>query len=156
VNLLARNPRRVRIAGVALSASALIALAACSWLTGVNEPDELGLDLDADTDQLTLVTSTYFIMVPNPECPEDCPRIVQLVVADTTVISTPYQRIYPFTSRQQYFLEAWPTDGDSATVDMRVTIDGETWYDDFRLLVPVEDGDRETIRFVYNFRELVI
>ncbi len=37
---------------------------------------------------------------------------------------------------------------------MRVLIDGEEWYNDFRTLQPFnEEGERETLQFVYEFEE---
>ena len=143
---------------VTLSVCALPLLGACEWLTGVNEPDELDLTIESsDVDQVTLVTSTYFLMVPDPECPDVCESIVQLVESDTTVVSLPFERTYPFTSRQQYFVETWPPDGETATLSMLVTIDGKVWYDDFRELLPAgNEGERETLRFVYSFNELTV
>ena len=39
---------------------------------------------------------------------------------------------------------------------MRIMIDEEEWYNDFRKLLPVgEDGDQETFQFVYQFGETV-
>ncbi len=130
------------------------AVAACSFLTGVKEPEELHLTLDSDAGELTLVTSSFFVLVPDPECPE-CDPFVQLVSSDTTVVSPPFERTYAFTSRQQYFIEVWHSEAEAATVVMKVLIDDEVWYDDFRELVPQEGEEVETVRFVYNFSELV-
>ena len=38
---------------------------------------------------------------------------------------------------------------------MVVEIDGREWFDDVKLLRPVnEDGDRETLRFLYEYQDL--
>ena len=144
-----------------LVAAGLVAplLTACSWLTGVDEPDEMDLVLESDATELTVITSPFFLLLSNPDCEEaeECDPIIQLVEADTMVITPPFERTYAFTSRQQYFVEVWPTDGTSATVTMSIEIDGKSWYDDFRLVPALVPGeDQETVRFVYNFRELVL
>lgn len=137
---------------------ALPLLGACDWLSGVNEPDELDLTIESsDVTQAVLVTSAFFVLVPDPECPEECERIVQLVDADTTTVSLPYARTYAFTERQQYFVETWPVGGQEATLSMRALIDGKVWYDNFRRLLPSgAEGEQETLRFVYQFRELLL
>ena len=97
-------------------------------------------------------------MVPNPECPDDpnCPSIVYLVNSDTSSVALPFERTYPLTERHQFFLETYPPDGEEATLTMRIMIDEEEWYNDFRKLLPVgEDGDQETFQFVYQFGETV-
>lgn len=148
------NSRILAAVGFAI---AVPILGACEFLSGVNEPDELDLAIDSDqVTQAVLVTSTYFLQIPDPECPEECERLVELVEADTTTVSLPYSRRYTFTSRQQYFVETWPAGGEVATMSMRASIDGKVWYDDFRQLAPAgSDGEQETLRFVYQFRELL-
>lgn len=150
------TPHRIsNRASLALTLATVSTLGACAWLTGVDPPDELDLTLESDAPELTLVRSTFFIMIPDPECPEQCERVPQLVTADTTVITPPYERVFPFTDRLQYFVDVWPTNGEAATVTMRVLIDGDTWYDDFRALPALDPTqDRPTVRFVYSFREL--
>ena len=39
---------------------------------------------------------------------------------------------------------------------MRIMIDEDEWYNDFRKLLPAgEDGDQETFQFVYQVGEIV-
>lgn len=132
-------------------------LGACEFLTGVNEPDELDLSIESDdVTQAVLVISAFFVQIPDPECPDTCERLVELVEADTTTVSLPYSHTYAFTSRQQYFVETWPVVEQAATMAMKASIDGKVWYDDFRQLLPAgSDGEQETLRFVYQFRELL-
>jgi hypothetical protein len=133
-------------------------MGACEFLTGVNEPDEIDITIESDdVSQAVLVTSTFFIQVPDPECPDECERLVEFVDTDTTTVSLPYHDVRPFTERQQYFVETWPVGGQAATVSMMISIDGRLWYDDFRRLLPEDvDGEQETLRFVYQFRELIL
>ncbi len=156
---VSRIPPFTRRAAAAFGlALAVPLLGGCEFLTGVNEPDELDLTIESnEVTQAVLVTSTYFLQIPDPECPEECERIVQLVEADTTTVSLPFSRTYAFTGRQQYFVETWPAGGQEATLSMKATIDGKVWYDNFRRLLPAgQDGEQETLRFVYQFRELLL
>jgi hypothetical protein len=133
-------------------------LGACEWLTGVSRPQELRVELASDDiATANLITSTFFLLIPDPECPTTCEETVQLVSADTTVINLPFDQVFSFTDREQYFVESYPTVLEEATLSMRVSIDGREWLDDFRTLVPFdEDGQQETLRFVYQFAELGI
>ena len=95
-------------------------------------------------------------MIPNPECPDDpaCPSIVYLVSSDTSSVALPFERTYQFTERHQFFFETYPTEDKEATLTMRIMIDDEEWYNDYRKLRPTtEDDDRETLQFVYSFGE---
>lgn len=147
-------------AGVALLAFALASVGGCEFLTGVSEPDEVRVEIDSqDVDSVTLITSMFFLLVRSPDCPEDdeCPLVVHLQEADTTTVSVPFDRSYAFTSRLQFFAETFPEDTVAATLSMRVRIDGRDWYNDFRELQPQGDsGERETLQFVYQFRERTI
>lgn len=154
---LTRPLARRSLAALVL-ALAVPLMGGCETITGVNEPDELDLSIDSDdVSQAVLVTSAYFLQIPDPNCPEECERLVELVEADTTTVSLPFSRTYAFTSRQQYFVETWPVGGQEATLSMKASIDGRVWYDNFRRLVPAgSDGEQETLRFVYQFREQLL
>ncbi|MEC9015593.1 MAG: hypothetical protein VYD37_03830 [Gemmatimonadota bacterium] len=137
----------------------VLSLGACEFLTGVHIPDHVSVEIgSSDVSNVTLIQSYHFLMVSDPECPEDpsCPSIVYLVKSDTSSVALPFERTYPFTERHQFFLETYPSDGEEATLTMRIMIDEEEWYNDFRKLLPVgEDGDQETFQFVYQFGETV-
>jgi hypothetical protein len=76
--------------------------------------------------------------------------------SDTSSVALPFERTYPFTERRQFFLETYPPEGEEATLTMRIMIDEDEWYNDFRKLLPAgEDGDQETFQFVYQFGEIV-
>jgi hypothetical protein len=148
---------RRTVAGL-LSVFGLTLLGGCETLTGVNRPDELRVVFDSnDVDSVTMVLSPYFLLIPDPECPDVCERIPQLVESDTTVNAVPFDQTYAFTSREQYFVEIYPTVEQVATLSMEVYIDGDVLYDDFRELQVIgEDGKRETIRVIYTFSELIL
>ncbi len=147
-----------RLVATASAVVALLVLAGCESLTGINRPDELDLTIEsADVGQVVVVTSAYFLLIPDPECPLDCEAKVQLVEADTATVSVPFQRRYAFTAREQYFVETYPLLGNTATLYMRVAIDGREWYNDTRLLLPEgQDGLPESLRFVYNFNQATL
>jgi hypothetical protein len=146
-----------RIVAVLFLASLPLLLGGCDFLTGVSEPEQLRVVIESDdVSSVTLVMSPYFLQITDPECPE-CEAIIQLVQSDTTVQTLPFDQTFAFTSRQQYFVETFPEIEPVATLSLKVFIDGDVWYDDFRELKVVgQDGERETLRFVYQFRELLI
>ena len=151
-------PTLSRTLAVLLSVCGLTLLGGCETLTGVNRPDELRVVFDSqDVETVTLVLSSYFLMIPDPECPDVCERVPQLVEADTTAHAVPFDQTFPFTSREQYFVEIYPTVEQVATLSMEVYVDGDVLYDDFRELQVIgEDGKRETIRVIYTFNELIL
>ncbi|NNM32718.1 MAG: hypothetical protein HKO53_06610 [Gemmatimonadetes bacterium] len=151
-------PNLRRTVVVLLSLCAIPLLGGCETLTGVNRPDELRVVFDSnDVEFVTMVLSPHFLLVPNPECPDTCERLPQLVVSDTTSHAVPFDQTFAFTSREQYFVEIFPTVEQVATLSMEVYVDGETLYNDFRELQVIgQDGKRETIRVIYTFNELIL
>jgi len=137
----------------------VLSMGACEFLTGVHIPDHVSVEIgSSDVSNVTVVQSYHFLMMPNPECPDDpsCPSVVYLVNSDTSSVALPFERTYPFTERHQFFLETYPLEGEEATLTMKIMIDEEEWYNDFRRLLPVnEAGDREKFQFVYQFGESV-
>lgn len=149
--------------------SLFVALAGAIWLTAGcdtlfldREPDEAHLELSStDIDQITLVTSQWFVEVADQECIDagnlGCPTTIQLIAADTSTVSLPFARSYPFNSRLQFFAEAFTTPPMEATLSMLVHLDDEEWYNDSRtLLVSNADGEQETLRFVYQYNVLTL
>lgn len=137
----------------------VLSIGACEFLTGVHIPDQVSVEIgSSDVSNVTVVQSYHFLMIPNPECPDDpsCPSVVYLMNSDTSSVALPFERTYPFTERHQFFLETYPPEGEEATLTMRIMIDEDEWYNDFRKLLPAgEDGDQETFQFVYQFGEIV-
>ena len=149
-----RSRRRPALA--VLAVAALAPLGACDLLnTPGGEPDEVSVVIESsDASQVSVVTSMDFLTVPNPECPEECPSSIELVRADTADAALPFDRSYRFSSKLQFFVETFHLGDEPVTISMRVTIDDRVWYDDFRTLSPTGDeGERETLRFVYRYRE---
>lgn len=132
-----------------------LASGGCDWLRGVSDPEEIRIELSSSqTSQAVVVRSTYFQLQPDPECPETCPSEVLLVESDTSIVSLPFNSTFPFTERRQYFVEAFPAVPDTTELAMKISIDGKEWYSDFRALGPDDgEGNRETLRFVYQFSE---
>lgn len=132
-----------------------VMLLGCDALILDREPEVAHLEISSsDVSEIVLVTSQWFIEVADPECPDaGCNRLIQLVNADTTTVSLPFTQSYPFTFRLQFFAEAYPVDAVPATLAMKVHLDEEEWYNDSRRLVPEDDdGERETLRFVYQYQ----
>lgn len=132
----------------------LILTTGCGWLRPGGPPDEAHVEISsADVNQLTLVVSQNFERYEEPVCAGDpeCPVIERIISADTLVVSSPYSNTFEFTDRYQILVETYPMDEVEATVSMTVDIDGREWFDDVALLRPVnEDGERDTMRFMYN------
>ena len=158
ITVLQNKPQLKRTGTLLVAIGLLPLLGACEWLTGVSRPQELRVELQSDDiTTANLITSTFFLLIPDPECPTVCEETVQLVSSDTSVINLPFDQTFSFTEREQYFVEAYPVVAEEATLSMRVSIDGREWLDDFRTLAPFDDeGNQETLRFVYQFAELGI
>lgn len=137
----------------------VVGLGACDGLGLGGEPERLRVEIDAaaSTD-IVLVTSTEFRFEDDPACDptngEPCPQVLRVLSADTTTITPPLAETYPFTSTLRYFVEVFPAT-TTTTVTLRTFVDGDPWSNETRELpVPaVPEEDRETIQFVYQFRE---
>jgi hypothetical protein len=141
-----------------LSVLGILALSACDNLGISGEPDALAVYLDATgASQLTLVTSTDWFLAKDPACdPNDgqCPATVNVLAADTVTVALPSEKTFYFTNDFRYWVEAFPTGGVTATVHMRVEIDGDEWYSESGTLTPDGDGgEQETLLFVYEWRK---
>ena len=140
-----------------LAALGTVLAAGCETLFLDREPSVAHLELSSeDVSELTLVTSQWFVEVQDQECLEagnlGCPTEIQLIVSDTTTITLPFSRSYPFTPRLQFFAEAYTVPAVEATLSMKVHLDEEEWYNDSRrLLIENADGEQETLRFVYQY-----
>lgn len=136
----------------------LILTAGCGWLRPGGPPDEAHVEISSDdVSQLTLVVSQHFERYEEPVCAgePECPIVERIISADTLVVSSPYSNTFEFTDRHQILVETYPMDEVEATVRMTVDIDGREWFDDVALLSPVnDDGERDTMRFMYNHRNL--
>ncbi|NNF27061.1 MAG: hypothetical protein HKN73_07575 [Gemmatimonadetes bacterium] len=132
--------------------------AACESLTLRREPEIARIRIDSpDVDEITLVTSQWFLRVPDPECPDACVRLIELVEADTVTIALPYDQQYPFDFRLQLFAEAYTVTPVAANVSMLVHVDDREWMNDARTLQPDDgNGEQETLRFVYEYNTLGI
>ncbi len=138
----------------ALAALACLPVLGCDALLLDREPEVAHLEVTSgDVAEVVLVTSQWFVRVADTNCVAGgCPAVIQLVEADTSVVALPFAKSYPFTSRLQFFAELYPDASTSATVAMKVNLDDDEWYDDSRQLPPVgEDGERPTLRFVYEY-----
>ena len=146
--------RRARLLAVLV---ATVVMPGCDTLILDREPEGVHVEIDSsDVSDVVLVTSRVFVEVVDPECPTaGCNTIIQLVDADTNVVSLPFAQSYSFNSRLQFFAETYPVALVPATLSMKVFLDDEEWYNDSRLLVTENaDGERETLRFVYRYRNL--
>jgi hypothetical protein len=136
----------------------LILTAGCDWLRPGGPPDEAQVEISsADVNQLTVVVSQHFERFQEPVCAGDpeCPTIERVISADTLVVSSPYSNVFDFTDRYQIIIETFPADDVQAVVQMNVDIDGKEWFDVVRLLDPMtEDGQRDRLRFVYQYNDL--
>ncbi len=136
----------------------IVGTSACESLTLRREPENVRVQIDSpDVDEITIVTSRWFLRVPDPECPQ-CVALVQLVEADTSIAPLPYSQRYPLDFRLQFFTEIFTVDSVAANVSMVIHVDDREWYNDGRTLQPDggEDGNRETLRFVYEYNTLGI
>ena len=144
-----------------LPALFVTALAACDNLGLSGEPEQLTVEVDAiGASQISLVTSTNWIYMTDPACNPDeqnCPDVLRVLAADTTTTDAPLRRTFRFTRDLKYFVEVFPAGGVTATLKMLVEIDGKEWYNEARELAPHgQDGNQETLQFVYQWRQPTI
>ena len=151
-----RRPLR-RLAALA---GVTLLFAGCEALTLDREPEVAHIELDSpDVSSVTLVISRWFIEMEDPECenPGDpgCPTRTQLVEADTSTVSLPFEQSYDFDFRLQFYAEAFTNPPVEATVAMKVYLDDEEWYNDSRFLPLMnDDGVQESIKFQYQYHTL--
>jgi hypothetical protein len=140
-----------------IAALAVLGVAGCGWLFPGGPPEEAHVEITSDdVGQLTVFVSQNFVRYEEQDCAgePDCPIVLVLLSADTLTVSSPYSNTFEFNDRHQIFVETHPLDEVEARVAMSVDIDGKEWYDEIRFLSPVTDGgDRETMRFIYQFSE---
>ena len=50
----------------------VLSVGACEWLTGVHIPDHVSVEIgSSDVSSVTVIQALHFLMIPNPECPDD-------------------------------------------------------------------------------------
>lgn len=130
-------------------------LAGCDWFRPGGPPEEALVEVSSeDVDSATLVVSQRFSVGADPGCAQepDC-EAFQLLSADTNVVDLPYRETIKFTSTQRILVQSYPLGEDTARLGMRVVVDGDEKYSEFRRLGPPEEegGTRETLFFVYTF-----
>ncbi len=143
---------------VVLGAVLSTSLGACENLGLRAEPEEMTVEIEAvGTDNVTLVTSTNWVFIDDPACDptiQNCDQILRIQSADTATFDAPYKQTFRFDDRYRYLVETYPTDSVSATLSLRILIDGQPWYSDSRPLEPPLPGvDRETLLFTYVWQE---
>jgi len=135
-------------------ACALLLLTGCDWLFLQGPPDEAVVELSSgDVDKAVLVLSLNFGWAPPPDCEDTtCDPVLQVLSADTTTVDLPYSKTVKFTSTQQLLAESYPVEEIDARMGMRVVVDGQERYNQYRSLrLEDEEGNRETLYFVYTF-----
>jgi hypothetical protein len=147
-------PKDIRSLSIAM-ACALLLLSGCDWLRPGGPPDKALVELSSeDVDKAALVLSQNFVWAPDPGCDtEACDPTLQVVTADTTIVDLPYSRTVKFTSRYLLLAQSYPVDQvEAKRLAMRIAIDGQEKYSDYRSLSPPDDeGLRQTLHFVYTF-----
>ena len=142
----------------AVVAVGLTLTAGCDWLRPGGPPDAAHVEISsADVSRLTVIVSQNFERFEEPVCAgePECPIVERIITADTLVVSSPYSHTFEFDDRLRILIETYPEDEVQAVVQMTVDIDGKEWYDVERLLAPLtEDGERDRLRFVYQFHDL--
>lgn len=136
---------------------ALLLLSGCGWLRPGGPPDEAGVEISSgDVDKAVLVVSQNFVWADDPECEGNggpgCDPTLQVISADTFIVSLPDNRTIKFNSRQQLLVESYPDVDEATRLGMRVTIDGDERYNNFATLQPATgDVPRQSLYFAYTF-----
>lgn len=135
-----------------------IAAIACDNLGLSGEPERLHVEVDASgADRIVLVSSTNWIYTTDPACnpnEQQCPQVLRVLDADSVPLDVPISRTFEFGREFRYYIAVFPADGVTATVRMKIDIDGEQWFDEARELRPIgDDGEQEALEFIYRWRQ---
>lgn len=133
-------------------------LTACDNLGLSREPENVTVEIQAvGVGKVTLITSTNWISRLDPACEaqdQTCPTTVLILDADTADVAVPYKRTFGFTDSYKYVIASYPAGGVTATVSMKVDVDGREWFNESRELSPTgDDGAQQTLQFVYQWQE---
>lgn len=136
-------------------ACTVILTAGCDWLRPGGPPEKASIEVSSeDVDRATLVVSQTFVWGEDPECDgeQGCEAIPQPLGSDTMTVDLPHKTTVEFKSNYQLFVATYPADPVTATLSMRVEIDGIESYNGILPLDPPDaDGNREALVYVYQF-----
>jgi hypothetical protein len=127
-----------RLLGIALG---FLALSGCDSLTSSGGPEKARLVLDgSDPSPVEVTTSLNFLVSESQELS------FQDLTVDTVAI--PFQQTYDIEDFKRFYVLATNIQDQDQQFRMRVTIDGESWYNETKVLEP-----GETAQFVYRYTE---
>jgi hypothetical protein len=116
----------------------------CDALTGSPDREEARVEVTplAGAGAVSMVTSTSF---------EVSGAGILLVSSDTQSVPIPSTLTFPLNDERRFYVSVGPeSDGDTASVQMEVWIDGAPWFLDQRTLGIDSVG---TMTFVYRFSQ---
>lgn len=129
--------------------------AGCDWLRPGGPPDKAAIEVSSeDVDRAAFVISQTFVWGADPGCDGDqgCESIPQPLASDTMTVDLPHKTTVEFASNYQLFVATYPAEDVTATLGMRVAIDGiETYNGILPLSPPDDDGNRDALTYVYQF-----
>ena len=124
----------------------LLAAAGCDWFEDPS-PEVVRVMIDGDGESLLVITSTRFLTTAD----ELGDLGVRMFTADTTVATFPFDQSWNIHEEKRFVLVAFPVDSSTATVRIRVMLDGETDLDN-TLGASVD----EPVRYIYIFNQQVV
>ncbi len=120
-------------------------VAGCGLLLDNPQPDEARLVIDGEAGKpIRLITSTQFVAAVN----EARETRVEMFVADTTITTLPYERVYDIERDHRFLVEAARLDEDLDTVNVKVFLDDVKQFDEGGILI-----EGQPYRFVYTFNQ---
>lgn len=147
-------PMKTRSFPIAVMCTVILT-AGCDWLRPGGPPEKARIEVSSeDVDRATLVVSRTFEWAPDPECDgeQGCEAIPQPIGSDTTTVDLPHKTTIEFTSTYQLFVATYPAYDVTATLSMRVEIDGiESYNGILPLDPPDDDGNRDALVYAYQF-----
>lgn len=124
--------------GVALG---LLVFNGCDSLTDSGAPSKARLEIEgSDPFPVELTTSLNFLVSESQD----------LTFQDLTVdtVSIPYKKTYDIEDFRRFYVMATNIQDQAQSFRMKVSIDGESWYNEEKTLEP-----GETAQFVYRYTE---
>lgn len=123
------------------AAGLLLLSTGCQGFFGVDEPEEARVILEIDQGvSVQLVTSNDFLVTGSGSTEE-----VEFASADTTTVSTAFDRVYPLGSAVRFYVEAEGTGEGSYA--LWVYIDGEEKYS------RSQDAGEAPLVFTYTYSQ---
>lgn len=124
----------------------LLVAVACDWFEDPS-PEIVRVMIDSDAETLLVVTSTQFLTTAD----ELGDLGVRMFSADTAVVTSAFDQSWNIEEEKRFVLVAFPADSATATVRLRVMLDGDTDLDN-----TIGATADDPVQYIYIFNQQVV